>query len=259
MILDDIIRDREIDYKIIKKEKPLAKIIKEAKALATNEHKLYDLCMKKDFIFICECKMASPSKGIIEPNYNPDKQSKLYIEAGADCISCLTEPRYFKGNDSHLLTVIENAKDKALVLRKDFIFSKYQIYESKILGADIILLICKILDEEKLKDYLDLAHSLGLSCLVETHNEKEIDMAKRCGAKVIGVNNRNLNDFSVDNSLVLKLRLKYPELIMISESGIKDINDVKKVKNAGLNGVLIGEALMRSEDPKALLEEFKKC
>lgn len=259
MILDDIVKDRIEDYKIIKKERPLAKIMKEAKELASGGNKLYDLCMKKDFIFICECKKASPSKGIIEENYNPDSRSREYILGGTDCISCLTEPHRFMGSDDDLKIVVNNAKGKALVLRKDFIFSKYQIYESKILGADIILLICAILDEKSLKEYIDLAHELGLSCLVETHNEDEIKMAKKCGAKVVGVNNRDLKDFSINNELSLKLRMKYPELIMISESGIKDINDVKKVKESGLNGVLIGEALMRSNDPSKLLKEFIKC
>ena len=119
--------------------------------------------------------------------------------------------------------------------------------------------MCAILDKKTLKEYLDLAHSLGLSCLVETHNEEEIEKAKACGAVVVGVNNRNLKDFTVDNSLSLRLREKYPELFLISESGVKSIDDVKAIKNAKLNGVLMGEVLMRRGDPKKTLEEFKKC
>ena len=173
-------------------------------------------------------------------------------------ISCLTEPKYFLGSNEDLAKVIKN-KGNSLVLRKDFIFSEYQIYESKYLGVDTILLICAILDKDTLKKYLDLAHKLGLSCLVETHNENEITMAKECGAKVIGVNNRNLKDFSVDNSLSLKLREKYPDLFLISESGVKDINDIKNIKNSKLNGVLMGEVLMRSKNPEKTLKEFIKC
>ena len=143
------------------------------------------------------------------------------------------------------------------VLRKDFIFSEYQIYESKVLGADLILLICAILDFDTLKKYLELAHYLGLSCLVETHNEDEIDMAIKAGAKVIGVNNRNLKDFSVDNSLAKRLRSKYKDIILISESGIKNSDDVRDIKRCGLNGILVGEALMKSDNIAKTLKEFK--
>ena len=258
MILDDIVADRKKEYEKIEKELPLDELIKKIKIDENPIHKLYDLCAKKDFIYICECKKASPSKGLIEPDYHPDIQARIYSKSGADMISCLTEPKYFLGSNLDLAKVIKN-KGNSLVLRKDFIFSEYQIYESKYLGVDTILLICAILDKDTLKKYLDLAHKLGLSCLVETHNEDEIAMAKECGAKVIGVNNRNLKDFSVDNSLSLKLREKYPDLFLISESGVKDINDIKNIKNSKLNGVLMGEVLMRSKDPEKTLKEFIKC
>ena len=258
MILDDIVADRKKEYEKIEKELPLDELIKKIKIDENPIHKLYDLCAKKDFIYICECKKASPSKGLIEPDYHPDIQTRIYSKSGADMISCLTEPKYFLGSNLDLAKVIKN-KGNSLVLRKDFIFSEYQIYESKYLGVDTILLICAILDKDTLKKYLDLAHKLGLSCLVETHNEDEITMAKECGAKVIGVNNRNLKDFSVDNSLSLKLREKYPDLFLISESGVKDINDIKNIKNSKINGVLMGEVLMRSNDPEKTLKEFIKC
>ena len=258
MILDDIVADRKKEYEKIEKELPLDELIKKINIDENPTHKLYDLCAKKDFIYICECKKASPSKGLIEPDYHPDIQARIYSKSGADMISCLTEPKYFLGSNLDLAKVIKN-KGNSLVLRKDFIFSEYQIYESKYLGVDTILLICAILDKDTLKKYLDLAHKLGLSCLVETHNEDEIAMAKECGAKVIGVNNRNLKDFSVDNSLSLKLREKYPDLFLISESGVKDINDIKNIKNSKLNGVLMGEVLMRSKDPEKTLKEFIKC
>ncbi|MBQ9520909.1 MAG: indole-3-glycerol phosphate synthase TrpC [Acholeplasmatales bacterium] len=258
MILDDIVADRKKEYEIIEEKLPLDELIKKIKIDENPIHKLYDLCAKKDFIYICECKKASPSKGLIEPDYHPDIQARVYSKSGADMISCLTEPKYFLGSNEDLAKVIKN-KGNSLVLRKDFIFSEYQIYESKYLGVDTILLICAILDKDTLKKYLDLAHKLGLSCLVETHNENEITMAKECGAKVIGVNNRNLKDFSVDNSLSLKLREKYPDLFLISESGVKDINDIKNIKNSKLNGVLMGEVLMRSKNPEKTLKEFIKC
>ena len=258
-ILDILVASTRKRYKERRKNLSFQQIKEKVENLEIGEPELYKLCRNKNFIYICECKKASPSKGIIEPNYHPEVQSKMYIEAGADCISCLTEPTKFLGDDEHLKMVINNAKGKALVLRKDFVCTKYQIYESKLLGADIILLICAILDKRTLKEYLDLAHSLGLSCLVETHSESEIKKAKECGAVVVGVNNRNLKDFTVDNSLSIKLREKYPELFLISESGIMSIDDVKAIKKAGLNGVLMGEVLMRSHDPKKTLEEFKKC
>ena len=258
-ILDILVASTKERYKERRNILPLNDLKNKVYSMPIDKPKLYELCRKKDFIYICECKKASPSKGLIEPNYHPEIQSKLYIEGGTDCISCLTEPTKFLGDDEHLKMVINNAKGKALVLRKDFVCSKYQIYESKLLGADIILLICAILDKKTLKEYLDLAHSIGLSCLVETHNEKEIEKAKECGAIVVGVNNRNLKDFTVDNSLSLTLRNKYPELFLISESGVKSIEDIKAIKNAKLNGVLMGEVLMRSGDPKKTLEEFIKC
>ncbi len=255
MILDDIVRDRKITYEKIMEKKPLAQVKSEALALPKGNFVFYNLFNNNDFIYICECKHKSPSKGIIKENYNYLDIAKEYELNGASAISCLTEPNYFLGSDEHLINIKKNVKIP--VLRKDFIFSEYQIYESKIIGADLILLICAILDLDTLKKYLDIAHQLGLSCLVETHSETEIDMAIKAGAKVIGVNNRNLKDFSVDNSLAKTLRNKYKDIILISESGIKDKDDVKEIKRAGLNGILVGEALMKSDDISKTLKEFK--
>ena len=257
MILDDIVRDRKKDYETIIKNNPLESLKKLIKIEDNPKYRFYDLFNNNDFIYICECKHKSPSKGIIKEDYNYLEIAKQYDNFGASAISCLTEPNYFLGSDTHLKNIKKEVS--VPVLRKDFIFSEYQIYESKLLGADIILLICKILDFDTLKKYLDLAHKLGLSCLVETHDESEIDMAIKAGAKVIGINNRNINDFSVDNSLALKLRNKYKDIILISESGIKDVSDVKKIKEAGLNGILVGEALMKSDNIQKTLEEFIKC
>ncbi len=257
MILDDIVRDRKKDYEKIIQNKPLEELKKEIKIDDNPEYKFYNLFKNNDFIYICECKHKSPSKGIIKEDYNYLDIAKEYERSGASAISCLTEPNYFLGSDKHLMDIKKNVNIP--VLRKDFIFSEYQIYESKLIGADLILLICAILDLDTLTKYIKLAHKLGLSCLVETHSEEEIEMAIKSGAKVVGVNNRNLKDFTIDNSLSLSLRDKYKDIILISESGVKDVKDVKSIKNARLNGVLVGEALMKSNDIKKTLEEFKKC
>ena len=257
MILDDIVRDRKKDYESIIKNNPLESLKKLIKIEDNPKYRFYDLFNNNDFIYICECKHKSPSKGIIKEDYNYLEIAKSYEKYGASAISCLTEPNYFLGSDKHLMDIKNNVSIP--ILRKDFIFSEYQIYESKLIGADIILLICAILDLDTLTRYLNLAHSLGLSCLVETHNEDEIEMAVKAGAKVIGVNNRNLKDFKVDTKLSIKLREKYNDVILISESGVKDSNDIKVIKRAGLNGVLVGEALMKSDNIEKTLEEFKNA
>ena len=209
MILDEIVAERKKYY--LKKEKEvsidelLAKI-----GPINNEHKLYDLCKEKDFILFTECKKASPSKGIISDAYPYLDIAKAYEKGGCDVISCLTEPNYFLGSDEHFKEIRKNVK--SLMLRKDFIFSKYQIAESKLLGADVILLICAILTDNELKEFLSFAESLGMSALVETHDEEEIIRAISVGAKVIGVNNRNLKDFKVDFLNALNLRKKYPDI-----------------------------------------------
>lgn len=254
MILDDIVLKRKERYKTIKENKPLEELKKEITIPTNPVFRFYDLFKNKNFIFICECKHKSPSKGIIKENYNYLEIAKEYEANGADAISCLTEPDYFLGADEHLMNIKKEVNIP--VLRKDFIFDEYQIYEAKKIGADLILLICAILDKEILKRFIDLAHKLGLSCLVETHSEAEIDMAIECGARVVGVNNRNLYDFSINKDLSQELRKKYQDIILISESGIKTTEDVAKVKRAGLNGVLIGEALMKSESIKDTLKEY---
>ena len=254
MILDDIVEKRKKRYEEIKKNLPLEKLKEKIEYPNKPSYVFYDLFKNNNFVYICECKHKSPSKGIIKEDYNYLDIAKEYERCGASAISCLTEPDYFLGSDEHLMNIKRNVKIP--VLRKDFIFDEYQIYESKLIGADLILLICAILDKDTLKKYLDLAHSLGLSCLVETHDEAEIDMAISAGAKVIGINNRNLKDFSVNNNLALELRKKYKDIILISESGVKSKDDIINIKRAGLNGVLMGEVLMKSENIEKTLKEF---
>ena len=182
--------------------------------------------------------------------------AKDYEGAGADCISVLTEPNLFLGDDKYLFEISQNVNIPTL--RKDFVIDEYMIYEAKILGASGILLICAILDGEKLRDYINICDKLGLSALVEVHDEKEIKTALKSGARIIGVNNRNLKNFSVDMNNFIKLGKLIPEnILFVSESGVKNSDDVKKIYDAGADGVLIGEVLMRAEDKKLKLSELK--
>ena len=220
---------------------------------------------RKDFIFknalsgdkikiISEIKKASPSKGLICQDFDPIKIAKEYNEAKTDCISILTEPYFFLGNNAYIKDV-KKVTDIP-VLRKDFIIDEKQIYESKIIGADCILLICAILDEKKLKEFLNLAHKLCLSALVEAHNEDEIKTALNCNAEIIGVNNRNLKTFEVDFNNTFKLRKLVPDdIIFVSESGIKTREDIIKLEENNVNAVLIGETFMKSKNK---IEEIKK-
>lgn len=211
---------------------------------------------KKGLSFICECKKASPSKGVIDEEFNYMNIAKQYEEAGADCISVLTEPKWFSGDDKYL----ENISKTVLLpcLRKDFTIDEYMIYQAKTLGASAILLIVSLLNEDKLKSFFETADGLGLSAIFEAHDEREVETALKCNARIIGVNNRNLKDFSVDQQNSFRLRKFVPkDVLFISESGIKTAKDVKNAINFGADAVLIGETLMRAEDKKSLLTEFK--
>ena len=206
--------------------------------------------------FICEVKKASPSKGIIAEEFPYLKIAREYEDAGAAAISVLTEPYYFLGCDRYLEEIAK--KVSIPVLRKDFTIDAYQIYEARAIGASAVLLICALLEEGELKEYLEIAHSLGLSALVEAHTEEEIQMALRCGSGIIGVNNRNLKNFQVDISLSSRLRGKVPEdVLFVSESGIRTVQDMARLREAKVDAVLIGETLMRSEDKKKELEKLR--
>ena len=206
--------------------------------------------------FICECKKASPSKGIIAEEFNYLEIAKEYDKAGADCISVLTEPKWFLGKDEYLKEIAENVSIPCL--RKDFTVSDYMIYEAKVLGASAVLLICSILSLEQIKEYIAICDELGLSALVEAHDEAEVHMAIEAGARIIGVNNRNLKDFSVDTGNSKRLRSIIPgDVIFVSESGVKTTEDVKGLAEMGADAVLVGETLMRAEDKKAKLAELR--
>ena len=210
----------------------------------------------KDMAFICECKKASPSKGIIAEDFPYLTIARDYEAAGADAISVLTEPKWFLGCDDYLKEIAEAVSIP--VLRKDFTIDEYMIYEAKILGASAVLLICAILSEERIKEYIGICDELGLSALVEAHNEEEVEAAISAGARIIGVNNRDLKDFSVNTDNSIRLRSLIPEgVIFVSESGVKDAGDVVRIKSAGADAVLVGEALMRADDKSAKLMELK--
>lgn len=211
---------------------------------------------KPELSFICECKKASPSKGLIAPNFPHVEIAKAYEAAGADAISVLTEPEFFLGDDRFLAEISREVSIPCL--RKDFVVDDYMIFQAKTLGAAAVLLICSILDDVQLKKFLATCDELGLSALVEAHDADEIQRAVKVGARIIGVNNRNLKDFSVDTANSKKLRsLVPPEIIFVSESGVQSPADVKKIRELGADAVLIGEVLMRAADKKSKLAELK--
>lgn len=213
------------------------------------------LC-KPDISFICECKKASPSKGIIAENFPYLKIAKEYESAGADCISVLTEPKWFMGSDDYLKEIAETVSISCL--RKDFTVSDYQIYEAKLLGAKAVLLICSILTPEQIQAYIHICDMLGISALVEAHDENEVKTAINSGARIIGVNNRNLRDFSVDTDNSRKMRELVPaNILFVSESGVQSAEDVRKLREIGADAVLIGETLMRADNKKAKLRELR--
>jgi len=196
---------------------------------------------------IAEVKRASPSRGILCPNFDPVELAKKYAQGGAAAISVLTEANYFEGSINHLAAIREEIN--LPLLRKDFIFDPYQVYESRAYGADALLLIVAILNQEQLGELLSLSHKLGLSCLVEVHNEGEVERALRSQAKIIGINNRDLTTFIIDINTTHRLLPLIPRgKIIVSESGIRSRSDVKKLKGWGVNAVLVGEALVTAED-----------
>lgn len=241
-----------------KKKKPMEVLKKEAKSLAADTGFPFEKALAAPGIsVICEVKKASPSKGLIAADFPYLEIARQYERAGASAISVLTEPEYFLGSDGYLQEIAEDVSIP--VLRKDFTVDEYQIYEAKLLGASAVLLICAILSEEELGQFLKIAHSLGLSALVEAHDEEEVARALRARARIIGVNNRNLKDFTVDVKNSVRLRaLIPPEVLYVSESGIRGAEDVAVLYKNGTDAVLIGETLMRSSDKAAMLQELKR-
>lgn len=206
--------------------------------------------------FICEVKKASPSKGLIAPDFPYLQIAREYEQAGASAISCLTEPDFFMGSDVYLSEIASEVKIP--VLRKDFTVDPYMIYEAKVLGASAVLLICAILTDEELIEYGQIAHSLGLSALVEAHDEREVERALRVDHGIIGVNNRDLRNFTVDCTNSVRLRKLVPaDRLFVSESGIRTPEDIGILRSNGTDAVLIGETLMRSSDKAAQLAALR--
>lgn len=239
-----------------KQRMSLAEIRHKALSMEKGNFAFENALKKQDIAFICECKRASPSKGLIAPEFPYLQIAREYEAAGADAVSVLTEPKWFLGSDAYLKEIAENMSIPCL--RKDFTVDGYMIYEAKLLGASAVLLICSILPEEHVREYIGICDELGLSALVEAHDKDEVESALRAGARVIGVNNRNLKDFSVDTENSRRLRQMIPqEVLFVSESGIGSAEDVSRLRQIGADAVLIGETLMRAEDKKAKLLELK--
>lgn len=255
MILDDIVEKRKEQLQR-EKDNIEPQDMKEMALNSKNKNHGFKEALKKSGLsVISEVKKASPSKGVIAEDFRPVETAIAYEDAGAVAISCLTEEHYFKGGSKYFADI--RAKIDIPMLRKDFIFDEYQIYEAKVLGADAILLIAAILSEEKIKEFYDLAKSLEIDCLVEVHNEKELKKVVTCGCDIIGINNRNLKTFDVDLNTTSKLAPLIPyEAVLVSESGMKDENDMKNVKEQGADAVLIGETFMRSDNIKETITEL---
>jgi indole-3-glycerol phosphate synthase len=254
MILDEIVAHKKKQLEIEKAKTPIGVLLKEVERTAQGRD--FAGALKGDGInVIAEIKRASPSRGIIRGEIAPADIAKLYEKGGADAISVLTESKYFMGDDKFIREVKEVVP--CPVLRKDFIIDEYQVYQSKALGADAVLLIVAILGSG-LKRFYNLAKSLGLECLVEVHDEYEMDIAVTSGAEIIGINNRNLKDFTVSLKTTEKLIKLVPQnVVKVSESGIKTADDVRYLKSLGVDAFLIGEALMKSEDIVGELRKLK--
>lgn len=240
-----------------KKKLPAGEIKSQALYMEKGDFAFERALRKPGISFICECKKASPSKGLIAPDFPYLQIAREYEEAGADAISVLTEPKWFLGSDAYLQEIAVAVSVPCL--RKDFTVDEYMIYEAKLLGASAVLLICSILRAEQIREYLAVCDALGLSALVEAHDEAEVDMALSAGARVIGVNNRNLKDFTVDTENSRRLRERIPrDVLFVSESGVSGPEDVKRLAEIGADAVLVGEALMRAPDKKQMLLNLRK-
>ncbi|OGO24540.1 MAG: indole-3-glycerol phosphate synthase [Chloroflexi bacterium RBG_16_50_9] len=253
-ILDRIVVEKRQELELMKRSLPvsdLKKYIVQQKTPLNFASALKGTNLK----LIAEVKKASPSRGVLCPDFHPVALAKTYARGGAAAISVLTEAKHFQGSLEHLEAIRKEVSIP--LLRKDFIFDPYQVYESAAFGADALLLITAILSQEQLKELLSLSRHLGLDCLVEVHNENEVDMSLHAGAEIIGINNRDLSTFDVDINITCRLRPHIPEeLIVVSESGIKNGDDVKKIRECGVNAILVGEALVTAADITARMKEL---
>ena len=239
-----------------KAERSLSAVRQDALAQPKGDFSFEQALSDSELAFICECKKASPSKGLIAPEFPYLEIAADYEAAGAEAISVLTEPKWFLGKDEYLRRIAEMVSVPCL--RKDFTVDEYMLYEAKLLGASAVLLICTILDTVQLRDYIEICDGLGISALVEAHNEAEVEAALCSGARIVGVNNRNLKDFSVDPDNSRRLRKLVPgDVLFVSESGVHNAADVQTAREIGADAVLVGEVLMRSENRQAKLAELR--
>lgn len=255
MILEEIVAKRKEQLQREMSAHPLDVIKQEIKR-ASPPLDFKKALQKERITIIAEVKKASPSKGLICPDFRPTQIALQYERGGADAVSVLTEEAFFQGSSENLRKV--RASVKLPVLRKDFIIDPYQIYESRTMGADAILLIASLLDAGKLAEYKKIADSLGLACLMEAHNEAELEKVLKAGAEIVGINNRDLTIFRVDLGTTTRLAQLVPkQCVLVSESGFQERADVLLAERAGADAVLIGETLMRSGDPSAKLRELR--
>ena len=255
-ILDELAEAAQERVKTAKEKISLDEIKTKAFELPKGNFEFEKALRKNDIAFICECKKASPSKGLIAEDFPYLKIAKEYEAAGADCISVLTEPSRFLGSDEYLKEIAQTVSIPCL--RKDFTVDEYMIYEAKVLGAEAVLIICSILTEKQIKDYIAICDELGISALVEAHDETEVKAAINAGARIIGVNNRNLKNFTVDTENSKRMRRLVPDdIIFVSESGVTSCEDVEQLRKIGADAVLIGETLMRAEDKKSKLAQLR--
>lgn len=256
-ILDRIVDDTRLRVNFQRTIRPLPDVTEACRIYPRRVGFPFQKALSDDGLsFICEVKKASPSKGVIAREFPYVDIAREYERIGASAISVLTEPKYFKGSDRYLEEISENVG--VPLLRKDFIIDEYQIYQAKLLGASAVLLIASILPDDSLENYRRLAESLGMSALVEAHNIDDVERSVSAGARIIGINNRDLRDFTVDIDNSVNLRPSIPDgIIAVSESGISTRDDVKKIRDAGFDAVLMGESFMRSKDRQSMIEAMR--
>lgn len=255
-ILDKLAEHAKERVAEAKKDISLSEICRLAMSMLKGGFEFENALRSDDISFICECKKASPSKGLIAEDFPYLQIAKDYEAAGADCISVLTEPKWFLGSNEYLKEIAAGVSIPCL--RKDFTVDEYMIYEAKTLGASAVLLIVSILSETQLREYIKICDELGLSALIEIHDETEAFTAINAGARIIGVNNRNLKDFSVDTENSRRLRNLIPrDIIFVSESGVKTADDVQALREIGADAVLVGETLMKAENKCDKLKELR--
>ncbi len=257
MILQELAKTAAKRIKVMKQEVSLDEMKQLASSVMPATPFTFEQALKKDGLsFICEVKRASPSKGELVKKFDYMGIAADYEKAGADCISVLTEPSRFLGDDRYLSEIAN--KVSVPLLRKDFVVDEYMIYQAKHLKASAVLLICTLLDDVTLKKYVDICHTIGISALVEAHCEAEVESALRAGARIIGINNRNLKDFSVDLNNTIRLRKCIPtDILCVAESGIYTAEHIEQLNEALVDAVLIGECLMLADHKQDKLKELK--